>query len=560
MAKFNTPESVKKIENESITSSVIGHKDFTLNYEGGVAYDLNKYTELYTRVASCLVNEPKFYGKKGDTEKRILELVKEIAKENPEFPLKLAVYARQRLYLRSIPIVLLAECSLINESKKYVRAYSPDIIRRADELKETVAYLIGKIGQIGGGGSKADGKGNGSLPAGIKKGLADSFSNFNAYQFAKYDSRTDVVKLRDVLRLVHPKPQSEEQSQLFKNLKNGTLPVPETWETIISSKGSTKENWEYAVTVMPIMALIRNLRNLLQHNISNWNVVQNKLTDQKIILNSKQFPFRFLNAYREIEDQSNLQTRQVMEWLEQAMDISVANIPKWDGVTAVFADNSGSMSSPMSVRSKGKQISSKTRNYDISNLFMAMIDKRCENSICGIFGTNFAVKRFPLRSGILQNADSIINDEVGSSTNAYLSINYLNNHKIKVDRIVVITDEQCYDSSSGWSYVGQSLHESLLRYRRNVNPNAFIYTIDLGGYGTTQIPEDTPNAAVFAGFSDKILTFITAFEQDKSTALKEIEAITPRGKRIWKAKEDKHEIATKIVDNVDKDEHEETEG
>jgi len=38
------------------------------NYEGGLAFKLDPITELYTRVATCLVNEPKFYGETGDTE------------------------------------------------------------------------------------------------------------------------------------------------------------------------------------------------------------------------------------------------------------------------------------------------------------------------------------------------------------------------------------------------------------------------------------------------------------------------------------------------------------
>lgn len=551
MGKFNSQTKIAEAESESVHDVIQNNPDFTRNFEGGAAYNIDKYTELYTRVATCLVGEKKFYKEiengqivAQNQDKKILKLVKEIAKENPEFLLKLAVFARQHLYLRSIPILLLAECSLIKECQPYVRKYTPEIIRRADELTETVAYLISKIGQLGDCGlNKVDPKpnplkiGKGSLPLAIKKGLADAFSNFDAYQLAKYN-RDGVVKLRDVLRLVHPKPQDKTQSDLFKDLARGTLKSPETWETITTVKGSNKETWEEAVQVMPIFATLRNLRNLLKHEIGSkyWKIVYDRLSDENVIKNSKLFPFRFLSAYREIEDDTNPEVRDVMEYLEKSMDISAANIPHLKGTTAVFADNSASMTSTISGRSK-------VRHVDIANVNMALADKISDKSICGIFGVTFAVKNFGTRSGVLANANSIINGEVGHATNAYLAIKYLREHDISVDRIFIFSDAQCYDSHSSHSgndqYSGDehSLYEQLILYKRHVNPNVYLYSFDTSGYGTAQIPQSEPNTIIFAGWSDKVLHLVKIFEEEKKTAIDTINAITPRGKRSsWKGK------------------------
>jgi len=539
MAKFNTKERMSQMENESIDSKIADHKDLTKNYAGGIAFNTDKYIELYTSVCTCLYSEPKYYTKTGTVEKRILQLIKEIAPENPEFLLKLAVYARTAMYLRSTPMMLLGECSLIKECKPFIRRYTPDIIRRADELKEAVAYIIGKIGDIGDRNLNKTNKGTkqigtGSLPAGFKKGLADSFSNFNAYSLAKYNSRDDAVKLRDVLRLTHPKPQDERQSLVFKQLRDNTLPVPETWETIISAKGSKKENWEEAVQVMPIFALIRNLRNLLDKKIDNWDIVKEKLTTEKIIRNSKLFPYRFFSAYREIEYNDNPQTRYVMEWLEQSMDLAIENMPHFKGKTAGYADNSGSMfDEKMSLKSK-------VTKADVANLNLAMLDKMSDWSTLGIFGLSFAVKNFPIRSGILHNALSIKRAEVGLYTNAYLGIKYLNDHNISVDRVLIFSDCQCYDTTSGWQYQGQqeSLYKELLKYKHHVNPNVYVYSFNLSEGSTAQFPQDEPRVGLFGGYSDKVFHLIETFEKDSKTALDEINAIVPRGKRIFKAKTD----------------------
>ena len=53
-------------------------------------------------------------------------------------------------------------------------------------------------------------------------------------------ARDKAIKLRDVIRLAHPKPGSEEQSALWKRLVNDELKTPDTWEVAISACGGNK--------------------------------------------------------------------------------------------------------------------------------------------------------------------------------------------------------------------------------------------------------------------------------------------------------------------------------
>lgn len=529
MPKFNIKPG-ESFEEEYQTA--ISHPRVTENYERGIAFTQEPDMELYTRVSTSLVGENKYYESGGESDSRIIQLIHHVADKDPKFVLQLAIHARNTLNLRSIPIMLLGEASLDNNAKPFVRAASKHIIQRADELTEMLSYMQAKLGDFGDGNlggkdaKKAREAPMGKLPNSMKKALAMNFGKFDEYQLAKYNKRGSKVKLKDVLRLTHPKPVNDEQSKLWKRVIDDKLETPDTWETMITTRGSTAEAWTDAAKVMPIMALIRNLRNILQH-VNHEGTYQNiidKLHNKNTIINSKQFPFRFLSAYREVQnadlggltDIGRGYHYRIMRALSDAALISAQNIPHLDGASAIFADNSGSMDNQLS--DKGT-----TRRMDVANLLMMISNKICDKSFCGIFGETFKAKNYDATEDILKDVLNIQNGEVGHSTNAYLALDHLNRYKMQVDRIIVFSDEQCYDThgyGAGGSVIAQLLH-----YRKNINPNCRYYGIDLAGYGTTQVPNDDPLSLKIAGWSDKILEYIPLSELDKKSALEMIRKI-----------------------------------
>lgn len=492
--------------------------DKTTNKEGGLAFTGSDKLILYSQVASWLVSEPKFYHdvvdedgtKERNQDSAILDLARKVAKSDPEFVLQLAKYARTKLYLRTAPSVLLVEAALIAESKKFVRAYAPSIVGRADELCTVVAYLKSRIGDLGNKAAK------GSMPAALKRGLADSFNNFNEYQFGKYDNKRKQVKLVDVLRLVHPNPADEEKSALFKKIKDDTLATPKTWETIISDKGSNTESWTEASKVMPYMALLRNLRNLITHKVDLTQVLE-KLQDPDRVAKSRQFPYRFYSARKAVaEGTESFDSAKVLDAIEKALELSTDNVPKLKGNTFLAADNSGSMANLLSERA--------TVQYrDVANLMMAIAGRICDQAMCSVFANDFATVSMPNSNGILANMEAAKRVSVGYATNAYLVIDSMIKHNINADRIILFSDMQCYDTS-GYS---NSLVAQLMEYRRKINPNCYFYSVDLAGYGTLQIPENDSKTCLIAGWSDKILQYIPVFESDGKTVLDEIQQITP---------------------------------
>lgn len=511
MAKF-APKTVKE--------EFSGREDATRNKEGGIAFKVDPMMELYLRSATCLVGEPKFYEKAGETDDEILKLVGKVAKIDGEFPLQLAAYCRNEMYLRSLPLLLLVEACKHEESKKFVKQYTPSIIKRADELAEAVACYKWRNGDIG------DAKQGGMMCNPLKRGLADAVHNFNEYHFAKYD-REGSVKLRDVFRIVHPKPLTEAESALFKKVVDRTLTPPETWEVVISTKGSTKENWESILPKMPFMARLRNLRNFLDKGVNVTEVIK-MLEDPVAIKKSKQFPYRFLSAYKEIEDNQSPQTGRLLEALGVAMELSVENIPEMPGVSFVTCDNSGSMQATVSERSK-------MTNQQIGNLFAAMLYKRFGNTIASVFGTTHRVVPLSKKDSILTNAMKLARTNVDHSTNAWTAIDWLIETKTKVDRIVIFSDMQCYNDTDamrtrgyGYGYNDSySLAHKLKEYKSKVNKNVVLYSIDLAGYGTSQFPKGEPNVVMLAGFSDKVLNFIPAYEK-KQTVMETIRGVKPK--------------------------------
>jgi 60 kDa SS-A/Ro ribonucleoprotein len=275
------------------------------------------------------------------------------------------------------------------------------------------------------------------------------------------------------------------------------------------------------------MALLRNLRNFLQNDLSNEILDSNvilKLTNEKIIRNSKQFPFRFLSAYREIEKVDEgvklSQKNKVLQALEIAIDISIANLPELGGKSALFADNSGSMTSPLSDRSK-------LQLYDVSNIMLCIADRMTNHqAILGSFASDLVILEQvgdTKEKTILQNASQIHEIDVGGSTDTWKCLDYLISNKINVDRILVFTDEESYDSNHrSYGFYENSVATLLKKYKREVNKDVYFYNINLNGYGTTQTPQDEPNTCLIGGWSERILSYISEFEKDSKQMIERI--------------------------------------
>lgn len=357
----------------------------TRNYEGEKAFVLTPQLELYTAVATAGLSD-QFYEKAGDKLARIRQL---IAKNDAAFVAKLAIYAREQMYLRSIPLVLTVELAKQHSGDAMLAKLTNRVVQRADEITELLAYYALA-------NERKNVKQLNKLSKQLQKGLAEAFNKFDEYQFAKYN-RDAAVKLKDALFLVHPKAKDEAQQILFNKIVKDELQTPFTWEVELSAVGqqkfdtaelkkeAVKAKWEELIfsNKMGYMATMRNLRNILEAGVSKAALekVCVYIADEKAVANSKQLPFRFLAAYRELKALNNGSVGKVLNALESAVLSSAANIAGYDADTKVViaADVSGSMQSPISAKSK-------VLNFDIGLMLAMLLQNRCDNVITGMFG------------------------------------------------------------------------------------------------------------------------------------------------------------------------------
>ena len=275
----------------------------TTNHEGAIAWRMSPEWELYTTVVTTMGVEDKFYESGENRVRRIADLVRKV---KPEFVAQLAVYARETMYLRSVPLLLLVELDQYCHDDILVSRAVSRTVQRADEITELLMCYQWRTGR----------KDLKALSNQLRKGLAEAFNHFDEYQFAKYNRKNRKVTLRDALLLVKPKPKDDAQAEIFQKIQSDTLKTPYTWETELSAVGqqhfdskeekdeAKREVWRQLVKSrrMGYMATLRNLRNMLLLGMDQetMQMVCDFISDPEAVRRSKQMPFRFLSAYLEL--------------------------------------------------------------------------------------------------------------------------------------------------------------------------------------------------------------------------------------------------------------------
>lgn len=405
-----------------------------VTHEGAPAKRINWEQQLRRSVCSCMLWENEFYEDGVSIAERIANACKKV---KPEFIASLAIEAREKFKLRHVPLLLCRELARQRYEKTGETLFN--VIQRADELTEFLA-IYWKDGRC-------------PLSAQIKKGLAKAFTKFNEYQLAKYD-RDGNIKLRDVLFLCHAKPKDKEQEDIWRKLVGGfckncggrepyintksyflypickcgnfeeaKLEIPDTWEVALSAGKDKKETWErlLAEKKLGALALLRNLRNMQQVNVSEKKIVS-ALNSMKI---DRVLPFRFIAAAR--------YAPQLEDHLEKSMFKCIEGARQLSGTTVLLVDVSGSMEAQLSEKSDMTRM-------DAANGLAILLREICED--VKIFSFSDRIESIPPRRGFALR-DAITTSQRHHGT--YLG-QALSHVKVPHDRIIVITDEQSHDS------------------------------------------------------------------------------------------------------------------
>eukprot|EP01124_Arcella_intermedia_P006950 TRINITY_DN1421_c0_g1_i1.p1 TRINITY_DN1421_c0_g1~~TRINITY_DN1421_c0_g1_i1.p1 ORF type:complete len:2329 (+),score=518.76 TRINITY_DN1421_c0_g1_i1:65-7051(+) len=560
---------------------------------------------LLNIVAAALIQQPKA-SVNDPIMRRMIVMVKKIAFYDPEFVLKLAMYVRLDLNIRSTANFLLAVASNIKECQPYFKKYFGSTIRLpSDWLDVAATYQTLPDKSL---------KGK-SLPTCLRKTMVGKFPDFDPYQLGKYNKERSIKKkikkmkeekeknpsaagpkdqkpmltIKQLIRQLHiakptynvmcllgkKYPNSESQFRelelpgKFEEDKSGRrmkLPVPETWETLLSEKGNKASTWEELIEhkKLPFMAMLRNIRNLIYSGVHpryhKW--VQNKLSNAVTIAQSKQFPFSFFSAYEVIprdmehfkqlisgEDKDKkkdkkpaeapaggeaaqpmrrkkkkqilpaiMPTQKVFDDYRTALDqavkhATVHNVQPIRGTTVVFCNVSRETRENTGA---AKGMGQSVRNIQEVGYMLGLMCKYvCEDCDFQIYSspsdsnpeTNHLSVDL-IEGTILDNMKVVAEKAKLLGAEGIFPYDYLEDmirDKRRVDNLLVLS-HQVINPGQGQNQLANLLN----KYRSEVNPDMLFVSVDLSGSGRSTIGSDDkhPLDIMITGFSDQILRFI----------------------------------------------------
>ncbi|MES5483892.1 TROVE domain-containing protein [Bradyrhizobium sp. INPA03-11B] len=368
--------------------------------------------ELRRALLNCLLWESQFYEDGVAIADRIKALVPLVA---PERTAELAIAARETMKLRHAPLLVVREMARHPTHRALVADTLARAIQRPDEMTELLAiYWADALGP-------QQQRKRQPVSAQIKKGLARALTKFDAYQLAKYD-RDGAVRIKDVLFLVHAKPKDAAQEKVWKQLVDGELTSPDTWEVSLSSGKDKRETFERLVAENRLggLALLRNLRLMQKAEVPRRTIAEaiDAMRTDRIL------PYRFITAARYAPD--------FEPELEAAMLKSVKDYARLDGRTRLLIDVSGSMFSPLSAQSE------MTRAEAACGL--AILAREVCDEV-EIFTFSNEVVKLPPRRGFALR-DAIIGSQPHGGTYLGKAVTEIDR---KADRLIVFTDEQSHD-------------------------------------------------------------------------------------------------------------------
>lgn len=487
---------------------------------GGQGFTRSAKEELFFLGIANAVGEHNFHEAADVRDKRFRDLIHQVTKEDPQWVRSFGAWLRGSALMRSASVVV--ACEYVAAGGEKGREVVRDVIQRADEPAEILSYWMANHGR--------------KIPQPIKRGVADAvLGQFNERNTLRYDGANTPMRFGDVIELVHPKPRDVTQSALFKHLidrrhgRDGEIDsllttmskdrqlqgLPESerraslsqaieagwsWERLAGwlPGGMDAQAWEAVIPNMGAMALVRNLRNFDQAGISvpvREQVIA-KITDAEEIRKSRQFPFRFLSAWKNVQS---------MHWgpaLETAVDLSTQNVPHFKGRTLVLIDVSGSMEWATIGNGRSSNRGQAPVRWEAAALFGLAVAKRSEAADVFTF-SNGPIKpvAFNRNDSVLRGVD-VVRRQIGGGTNVRQAMldgwRLGRDHGKTPDRILILTDEQ-----TGFGPGHEQLADGI---------KVPVFTFNLAGYRAATNPQ-WRNFTTLGGLSDAMFAVLPHLER-----------------------------------------------
>jgi hypothetical protein len=506
-----------------------------LNWMGGKSFDIkNPLLRLRIAASSCFFGEPQYYHRDEDEKSTarsnshggvldsnslnhlretldaidpvewrskspaqiLTESIDSALEVDPEGTLAFAAELRQDMNIRVTPQVIMVRAAHRDNVKgtDLIARYANKIMQRMDEPATQMAYQLSAYGK--------------PIPSLLKRAWARRLEKAKPYELAKYRQEGREVNIFDVVNVCHP--ASDTVSKLMKGkLKLGD--EEKTWESIRSAGGS----WEEAAEVMHHMALLRNLRNLEAAGALTPKLLA-KL--EAGVVGGRQLPFRYFSAYNELKESGARSA--VLDSVESCLEKSFSHVPHFNGRVMSLVDNSGS-----AVTARISSMS-KMNVATIGNLMGVITARASDDGHVGVFGDKLDSIQIRKKASVFDQLEQVnkTGDSVGQSTEngVWLFWDQAIRDEEHWDHVFIYSDMQAGhgglygvgDRRSPHPYPlwpGSSMHIDVpalvRRYRKEVNPNVFVYLVQIAGYRDTLFPESYNRTFILGGWSESILRY-----------------------------------------------------
>jgi len=484
----------------------------TANHEGASAYAYGPEVKLAQLAATGTLAD-NFYGTAQIQLTEVLEAARNV---DPLFVAKTAIYARKAGIMKDMPTLLTAYLT-VAEPQLAARVFA-HVIDNGRMLRSFVQIM--RSGQVG----------RTSLGTRPKRLVQQWLERATMRDLMAAATGND-PSLKDVVRMVHPKPIDAERKAFYawvlghpydvaalpleisafeawKPDPSGALPpVPFEW---LTTYDLTAEQWGELAGRMGWQALRMNLNTLARKGAfaveGITDMVAARLSNAEAVLRTGVLPYQLLMALKASGAGVPLK---VQAALEDALEASLTKVQAFGGSVVACPDVSGSMASPVSGYRKGAQ--SKMRCIDVAALVTAAILRSNRSAHVLPFEQTVVEITLDPFARIAANAEALAAIG-GGGTNVSAPLAKLNAANAKVDLVVIVSDNQSWVDTVR-SGATQTMRE--WDYLRRRNRNAKLVCIDLQPYGTTQA-SGRPEILDVGGFSDAVFETLACFARGET--------------------------------------------